>query len=200
MLQVKQIVNNIFTSNTWLLFDDCYDYCWLVDIGDYEKVADALPPGMEVRGLLLTHTHFDHTYGINALHEAYPECRVYTAEYGKTALYDDKKNFSKYHEASFTYNGNDVEVLNDGEQIEIYPGTILTTYATPGHCPSCLTYVLKNWIFTGDAYIPGVKVVTKLPMGDRNHAKQSIERIRALATNKIICPGHGSILKNERDE
>jgi hypothetical protein len=43
MLQVKQIVNNIFTSNTWMLFDDSYDYCWLVDIGDYEKVADTLP-------------------------------------------------------------------------------------------------------------------------------------------------------------
>jgi glyoxylase-like metal-dependent hydrolase (beta-lactamase superfamily II) len=191
MLQVKQIVNNIFTSNTWMLFDDCYDYCWLVDIGDYEKVAGVLPPGIEVRGLLLTHTHFDHTYGINALHEAHPECRVYTAEYGKIALYDDKKNFSKYHEASFTYNGDDVEVLNGGDQIEIFPGTILTAYATPGHCPSSLTYVVENWIFTGDAYIPGVKVVTKLPHGNRLQAKQSIEKILKLSEGMVICAGHG---------
>ena len=178
-----------------MLFDDCYDYCWLVDIGDYKKVSDALPPGIKVKGLLLTHTHFDHTYGINALHEAHPECRVYTAEYGKIALYDDKKNFSKYHEASFTYNGDDVEVLYEGEQLEIYPDTILTAYATPGHCPSCLTYVLENWIFTGDAYILGIKVVTKLPMGDRKLAADSIERIKSLAQGKIICPGHGSALK-----
>ena len=108
MLQVKQIVNDIFTSNTWMLFDDCYDYCWLVDIGDYKKVADVLPPGIKVRGLLLTHTHFDHTYGINALHDNHPECRVYTAEYGKIALYDDKKNFSKDHDASFTYTSDEV--------------------------------------------------------------------------------------------
>lgn len=191
MLQVKQIVNNIFTSNTWMLFDDCYDYCWLVDIGDYEKVADALPSGIEVKGLLLTHTHFDHTYGINKLHEAHPECRVYTAEYGKIALYDEKKNFSKYHEASFIFNGNDVEVLNEGDQLEIYPGMILTTFATPGHCPSCLTFVVGDFIFTGDAYIPGVKVVTKLPMGDRKLAAESIERIMNLAEGMKICPGHG---------
>ena len=191
MLQVKQIVNNIFTSNTWMLFDDCYDYCWLVDIGDYEKVADALPSGIEVKGLLLTHTHFDHTYGINKLHEAHPECRVYTAEYGKIALYDEKKNFSKYHEASFIFNGNDVEVLNEGDQLEIYPGMILTTFATPGHCPSCLTFVEGDLIFTGDAYIPGVKAETKLPMGDRKLAAESIERIMNLAEGMKICPGHG---------
>lgn len=192
MLQVKQIVNNIFTSNTYILFDDDYDHCWLVDIGDFQKVADALPSGIEVKGLLLTHTHFDHTYGINKLHEAHPECRVYTAEYGKIALYDEKKNFSKYHEASFIFNGDDVEVLNEGDQLEIYPGMILTTFATPGHCPSCLTYVVGNWIFTGDAYIPGLKVVTKLPMGDRKLAADSIERIKSLAEGKKICPGHGS--------
>lgn len=196
MLQVRQIVNNIFTSNTWLLLDDSYDYCWLVDIGDYKKVSDALPPEIEVRGLLLTHTHFDHIYGINALHhEAYPKCRVFTAEYGKNALYDEKKNCSKYHEASFTYNGYDVEVLNDGDQLEIFPRTILAAYSTPGHCPSCLTYVLDNWVFTGDAYIPGVKVVTKLPMGDRKLATESIEKIKSFAQGKIICPGHGSALK-----
>lgn len=176
-----------------MLFDDGYDYVWLVDIGDYEKVADTLPSGIEVRGLLLTHTHFDHTYGINALHDSHPECRVYTADYGKIALYDDKKNFSKYHEASFTFNGNDVDVLNEGDQLELYPGTILTTYATLGQCPSCLTYVVGNWISTGDAYIPGLKVVTKLPMGDRKLAVESMERIKSLAEGKKICPGHGEI-------
>ena len=198
MLQVRQIVNNIFTSNTWMLFDDCYDYCWLVDIGDYEKVSDVLPSGIKIRGLLLTHTHFDHTYGINALNEAHPECRIYTTEYGKIALYDDKKNFSKYHEASFVYNGNNVEVLNEGDQLELYPGTILTAYATPGHCPSCLTYVIGNWIFTGDAYIPGVKVVTKLPMGDKKLAAESIERIKSLAEGKKICPGHGPVFEKRK--
>lgn len=197
MLQVKQIVNSIFTSNTYMLFDDEYDYCWLVDIGDYEKVADALPPGIGVRGLLLTHTHFDHTYGINALHDAHPECRVYTSEYGKIALYDDKKNFSKYHEASFVYNGDDVEVLNEGDKLELFPGTILTAYTTPGHCPSCLTYVLDNWIFTGDAYIPDIKVVSKLPGGNRIQAKQSKERILNMAVGKVICAGHGKIMKKE---
>jgi len=194
MLHVKQIVNQIFTSNTYLVFDDTYDYCWLIDIGDFEKVAKSIPSGVEVRGVFLTHTHFDHTYGINALHKALPKCRVYTAEFGKIALYDDKKNFSKYHEAPFVYDGTDVVVLQDNEKVEIYPDLFITAIATPGHCPSCLTYVLNDWIFTGDSYIPNVKVVTKLPNGDRIQAKQSIDKILLLAQGKKICPGHGEMV------
>lgn len=194
MLQVKQIVNQIFTSNMYVLFDDTYDYCWLIDIGDFNKVADAIPTGVEIKGVFLTHTHFDHTYGVNALHRAFPNCCVYTAEYGKAALYDEKKNFSKYHEAPFIYEGTDVEVLQDNGIIELYPELFMTVIATPGHCPSCLTYVLNDWIFTGDSYIPNVKVVTKLPNGDKLQAKQSIDKILQMAQGKVICPGHGEMI------
>lgn len=194
MLQVKQIVNDIFTSNTYMLFDDDYDYCWLVDIGDFNKVADVLPSGIEIRGVFLTHSHFDHIYGLNALHKAFPQCKVYTSAYGREALYNDKKNFSKYHEASFKYEGTDIVEISDGDSIELYPDTILNIYATPGHCPSCLTYSIGGWVFTGDSYIPGVKVVTKLPKGDRELSKRSVDKILQLAQNKKICPGHGIVV------
>jgi len=194
MLHVKQIINDIFTSNTYIIFDDRFTYCWIVDIGDYKKVADVLPQGIDIKGLLLTHTHFDHVYGINALHKAYPNCRVYTSSYGCEALYDDKKNFSRYHESSFIFEGDDITILADGDTLDIYPNISLKVYYTPGHCPSCLTYDVSGYLFTGDAYIPGVKVVTKLPQGDRLLAKQSTEKILSLAEGKIICPGHGKMM------
>ena len=194
MLQVKQIVNSIFTSNTYVLFDDDYDYCWLVDIGDFNKVADVLPPGVEIRGVFLTHSHFDHIYGLNALHKAFPQSKVYTSAYGREALYNDKKNFSLYHETSFVFESKEVSVIGEGDKVEIYPGLTLTAFATPGHCPSCLTYSVASWLFTGDSYIPGIKVVTKLRNGDRQQAKESKNRILQLAEGKVICPGHGEMV------
>lgn len=199
MLQVKQIVNSIFTSNTYLVFDSEYDYCWLIDIGDFKKVAEELPEGVKVKGVFLTHTHFDHTYGINSLHKAFPQCQVYTSEYGKEALYDDKKNFSKYHEASFVYEGTGIVVLKDEDCVELYPGVCLTVYETPGHCPSCLTFMVENLIFTGDAYIPDVKVVTKLPKGNKSQAQESVKKILKLSKGMIICSGHGGMILGSND-
>ena len=194
MLRVKQVINEVFSSNTYVVFDDVYDYCWLIDLGDFERVIDAIPSGVEVRGVFLTHTHFDHIYGINALFESFPLCRIFTAEYGKEALYDKKKNLSFYHETPLVYQGADVEVLKDGETVDLYPGISMVSYETPGHCPSCLTYVLNDWVFSGDSYIPGIKVVTKLPKGNRLLAEESMNRILCLGENKLICPGHGKMV------
>ena len=194
MLQVKQIVNEIFTSNTYILFDDEYDYCWLVDIGEYKKVADALPPKMEIRGVLLTHTHFDHIYGINELYQAWPNINVYTSEFGSEALYDARINLSRYHLVPIEYKGKNICILKDQEAIEIFPRTILVTYETPGHSPCCLTFNVEDKWFTGDAYIPGVKIVTKLPRGDRKTALLSKERITTLANGQFVCPGHGECI------
>lgn len=198
MLKLRQIVNDIFTSNTFILFDEEYDYCWLVDIGDFGKVADEIPPGVMIKGLFLTHTHFDHIYGINELHQTFPKCVIYTSNYGREALYDDKKNFSLYHESSTVFEGKNVVTLKDGDTIELYSGINATVHETPGHCPSCLTFIIDNWVFTGDAYIPGVKVVTKLPKGDRMLAEESVKKIQQLSVGKLICPGHGEITSRTR--
>jgi len=77
-------------------------------------------------------------------------------------------------------------------------GTVLThvdgvqakVYHTPGHNPSCLTYEIGDYLFTGDAYIPGVKVVTTLKGGDKAKAAESVERILRLAEGKTVCAGH----------
>jgi hypothetical protein len=45
-------------------------------------------------------------------------------------------------------------------------------------------------LFTGDAYIPGVKVVTTLKGGDKVKAAESVERILRLAEGKTVCAGH----------
>lgn len=58
----------------------------------------------------------------------------------------------------------------------------------------CLTYILDNYIFTGDAYIPKTKVVTKLPKGNKLQAQRSIEKIIELASHKMVCPEHGEMI------
>lgn len=192
MLKVETIINDIFSSNTYILLNKSFKYCWLVDIGDYYKVEKTIPKDIEVKGVLLTHTHYDHIYGLNALYLAHPSCKVYTSSYGAQALYDDRKNLSRYHDTSFTFKGHNVVVLHEGDRIELFPGFLLKSYYTPGHCPSCLTFSVDNYLFTGDAYIPGLSVVISLPKGDRIQAKFSVDKIKVLAEGKVVLAGHGS--------
>lgn len=191
MIRVERIVNRIFASNTYVISADGSTDVWLVDVGDTENVLNILPSDSVVRGVFLTHTHFDHIYGINELYRAFPDIEVFTSEYGKDALYSAKKNFSFYHESPIVYHGQNVRILKEGDEITLYPSIKIKVYETPGHCPSCLTYLLDNKLFTGDSYIPDAKVVSKLPKGNKALAQQSLKRILELSRNNDIYPGHG---------
>ena len=190
MLQVKKIVGKLLSSNMYLLYEEGIANCYLIDIGDSSALAEELSDGMNVKGVFLTHSHFDHMAGINGLSQMFPGCKVYTSEYGKDALYSDKKNFSLYNEQSVVYNGDNVEVLRDGDTVALFEDAELYVMATPGHCPSCLTFYTENYVFSGDSYIPEVPVVTKLPKGNRALAEASKKKILKLSEDRKIMAGH----------
>lgn len=192
MIQIKEIVNSIFTSKTYILFCKGRDKAWLVDIGDIEPVVEFLQEKkLMVEGVFLTHGHFDHIYGLPSLLEHYPNCKVYTTEFGKKTLASDKLNMSRYHEMPIIYEGGKVVVVHEGERLKLFDGEpLLEFYETPGHNPGCLTMVLGDKIFTGDAYIPGVGANTQLPHANKEQAQQSLERILKMAEGKRILCGH----------
>lgn len=198
MLQVWRIVNRVFTSNTYVIYSEGSSDYWLVDVGDFDSVLHTLPPEAKVKGVFLTHTHFDHIYGINELYREFPNCEVYTSEYGKEALYSEKKNFSFYHEYPIVFEGNRITILKEGDVVSLYPSVELRVYYTPGHCPSCLTYQIGDKLFTGDSYIPDVKVVSKLPKGNKDLARASEQRIIDLSKDKDVYPGHGRVINNRK--
>lgn len=192
MIKIYDITNSIFTSKTYILYKEEEGKAWLVDIGDIDPVLDFLAQHkLSVEGVFLTHAHFDHIYGLKSLVEAFPSCKVYVTEYSKQALASDKLNMSRYNETPFTYTGDNVVVVKEGETMSLFDDEPpMEFYETPGHNPGCLTMVLDDLIFTGDAYIPGIGANTQLPHSDKALAKQSMERILQLAEGKRILSGH----------
>ena len=183
------IINTFFTSNTWVItFDEA---CWIVDCGDVEPIVQLIGE-KPVAGVLLTHAHFDHIYGLNELLRHFPNTIVYTNECGKETLLDARKNMSLYHETPFVFDFlENIRIVNDGEEIELSKGLNAQVISTPGHHPSCLTYVVGDAIFTGDSYIPGTKVVTNLPKSNKKQAQESLDKIMKLLTKGFtVYPGH----------
>lgn len=188
---IDYIVNSVFNSITYILPTGNGKDCWLVDCGDIEKVIEQ---GWKVKGVLLTHSHSDHIYGLNRLMEVFTDALIYTNEAGVEGLQNPKWNFSKYHEdmENFVLSKLDnIKVVNHEGPILLDDGLLVNIIFTPGHEPSCISYLYNNYLFTGDSYIPGIKVVTTFPRSNKQAAKESLERLQKLECLGLkIMPGH----------
>ena len=191
MLSVDYFTNRVFNSRTYILSKEGSDEVWLVDCGDFDRIQKRIG-NKSIKGVLLTHAHSDHIYGLEALIEQFPNVRIYTNMAGVEALKSPQLNISRYHseypDISIDRPEN-ICIIKEGNQLEIL-GVTVQVYETPGHDPSCLTYIIEDKAFTGDAYIPRVKVFTGFRRSNRKQAAESVERILQLTTNYLIMPGH----------
>jgi glyoxylase-like metal-dependent hydrolase (beta-lactamase superfamily II) len=186
-LEIQAVINLLFSSVSYLLIDG--NSAWIVDIGDADSIIQYINNNnnnLSLKGILLTHGHFDHIYGSNDVVALFPTVPVYTNEFGTQMLVSAKLNMSKYHETPFEFQyPENIVIIEDATEIAPFKA-----YETHGHNPSCLTFVTDDAIFTGDAYIPGIAVVTNLPKGNKVQAQQSVQKILDLASGKTIYPGH----------
>lgn len=184
---VNQVVNSVFRSCSYILTHA--GHSWLVDCGDVDQIVPYIKGTL--CGILLTHGHFDHIYGLNQLLNLYPDVPVYTNDYGQETLYDDKLNFSKFYGNTLQLQPvNNIRILHDGDEFELFDGVSVHAVFTPGHSPCCVTWVLDDMMFTGDSYIPGIKTVTNLPHCDKKQAACSEILIKKLAEHRTVYPGH----------
>ena len=181
-------------SVTYVLYREDVDYCVLIDCGFSEGLIASLQKlGKRVKEVFLTHAHYDHIYGLNMLFEHFPDALVYTNEEGREALTDIKKNFSKYHpelEPFVFKHTENVRLLEEGERVLLGDERMQVLF-TPGHDVTCFSFIIGNYLFTGDAYIPGVKTVMTFPRSNKIDAVASLERLKALERKGyIIRSGH----------
>ena len=78
-MKVKLLRVGPIGTNCYILEDDQTNLAAVIDPGDEpELIQEALEKeGVEVRYLLLTHGHKDHTTAVPALHRVYPQADIY---------------------------------------------------------------------------------------------------------------------------
>lgn len=202
MVKFKLFRNSVFDSNSYLVEKENSINCFLVDCGDVDEIISYIEgKKMVLKGIFLTHTHFDHIYGLNLIIDKFPNLFVYTSSFGKIGLCSDKLNLSRYYQYSFVFRHPDVvKVLDENSHMNLWEGDEIKIINSPGHDKSCLTYKIGNNLFTGDSFIPGIKVVTSLPNSNKIDAESSLCRILSLSRGCNLCPGHGDIQENFQPE
>ena len=92
----------------------------------------------------------------------------------------------------FSITGYNSFVIKDGLTLHFQNIADIETISTPGHDSSCITYRVGTNLFTGDSYIPGIKVFTKFPRGNRELALLSRKKIERMEREgyHIFCGHH----------
>ncbi len=195
MLKIRQIVNDYQHSCTYILYKEDCEYVWLVDCGSaIDAVNDWLKANQkELKGVFLTHSHDDHILGLRRLLPTMPNIPIYlSAHEGIKCVQDIRLNLSKYTSEPFQVFSDYFVELKDGEKVRLFQDVELTAIQADGHSPDSIIYKVGEWLFTGDAYIPPLAIVTKLPGADKKRAAESLIMIKDLVENEklIIQAGH----------
>ncbi len=159
------------------------------DKGDY--IFEGLKnKGFTVAAILLTHGHFDHIWGLEALKEL-TGAKVYAYEEEKEVCENASVNVSKGAGRPCAVKAD--FYLKDGEEITI-AGISLKLVATPGHTKgSCCYYFESDKILiSGDTLFQESVGRTDLPTGSMGTLVRSVrEKLLALPEDVKVYPGHG---------
>lgn len=201
-LKIGRMVLGVCQTNCYFLYRSGSTDAIVVDPAEHgEKIASALKEnGFRVAGILITHGHFDHIWGCDALkaaaNDVAAKCggepvKVYAAGAEKELLGDSHMNVSGQMRRPCTLEA-DVYV-NDGDEITI-AGITCKIITTPGHTAGgcCYYFEEAGFLVSGDTLFQESVGRTDFPTGSMSALVRSVkEKLFLLPDETIVYPGHG---------
>jgi hydroxyacylglutathione hydrolase len=137
-------------------------------------IALAQHQGFQITDVLLTHSHYDHTNGLNEL----------------LNIYDAQVHLLEIEAQFWGQQLRNPNLHKDGDIISI-GDTKITVLHTPGHTPGSACYSLDGHLMTGDTLFVYGCGRCDLDGSDPEQMYHSLERLATLISNQtVIHPGH----------
>ena len=192
-MKVKMLTVGPIGTNCYILEDEVNRLAAVIDPGDeaakIKKLLDK--EKMEVKYILLTHGHYDHTTGVPELERLLDH---------KVAIYIHKADAKGAGNTLFPLAGQ-VDGLNyydEGDHIAF--GDIdIEVLHTPGHSEGSVTLKVGDVLFCGDTLFAGSCGRTDFPGGSMKKMMRSLRRLGELEGDYTVCPGHMNTSTLERE-
>ncbi|WP_262122241.1 MBL fold metallo-hydrolase [Anaerococcus sp. Marseille-Q5996] len=138
-----------------------------------------------IDSILQTHTHFDHVLGLEYYKNLY-NVDVFASSESRDIAND------KYYNLAYDYDDLNVPIDNFLTDNEIFTDFKIKALKTPGHSLDSISYLIGDYLFSGDTLFRGNIGRTDFPGGDYETLIDSInEKYRVLNQNIVVYPGHG---------
>lgn len=201
-LKIGRMVLGVCGTNTYFVYREGTEECIVIDPADYGRqiFANLKKNDLRAVGILLTHGHFDHIWGVEGLkaaanevaeHHGYDPVQVFACEAERELLQDAGLNVSENAGRACTLDA-DVYV-KDGDEISI-AGISCRVIATPGHTAGgcCFYFEEAGFCVCGDTIFQESVGRTDLPTGSMGTLVRSIkEKLFVLPEDIKLYPGHG---------
>ena len=196
---IKYLVNQVppLGANCYTVYDTESKNCLIIDLGgDFSKIiSQANSLNLNVKGVILTHGHFDHVLGAkNCKENGIP---VYISQEDAKMLtsYTNLSEYAGYGRLNFEADF----ILKEGANK--IGGIEFDVIKTPGHTEGSICLLFDNLLFSGDTLFALSYGRYDFPTGDFSQLKNSIlNKLFTLSDNVEVLPGHGgkTTIKHER--
>ena len=192
-MQVKVLQVGPIGTNCYLLEDEKAHVAAVIDPGDEAgRILQVIKDdGVDVKYILLTHGHYDHTTAVPELHQALPQAEIYI----------HKADANGAGSRLFPLAGQipDLKFYDEGDALTLGELTIQVLH-TPGHSKGSVTLKVGDVLFCGDTLFAGSRGRTDLAGGSYDEIMASLKKLGELPGDCHVCPGHDvtSTLDRER--
>ena len=202
MITVERFVNELMTSNCYIVADEASKHCICIDPASEKSLREIEyieSNGLTLDYIILTHEHTDHNWGVNALREHFNNSKLLCSEEcSKHVKRTNRAYFLLYYDDPYyRYEIAPADkFVGDGECIEWY-GHQLKFVFTPGHSYGSVCVDIDGKLFTGDTIMPYKPYFNGRDSNEEDW-KLSIKKIKkTYSLETIVFPGHGETLKFE---